>query len=325
MNIGVIGSGSYSQAMIMMLHKNNNTITVWTSKQDKYKEYKKTKQITSTIEGITIPKQIKLTNDIEQACKDKDIVFIMTSAKYVGKICEDIKTYINNKTIICIASKGIENNSCAFLSDVAQGKLKTKHIAIISGPSFAIDMAKGYPVGLSLASHSKKAIKTIKKVLSSNSVKLRETNDLIGVQICGSIKNVIAIAAGMLSGMNYPESTQSFLITESLNDIKELIKALGGNPKTCLSYAGVGDLLLTCTSIKSRNFKFGVQIGKGMTKEEIEQFLENNTVEGYYTLHSIYKLIKTNKIKMPIINTIYNIIVNNQDPQILVKLLMNKK
>lgn len=325
MNIGVIGSGSYSEAMIMMLHKNNNNITVWTSKQDKYKEYKKTKQITSIIEGITIPKEIKLTNKIEQVCKDKDLVFIMTSAKYVGKICEDIKTYINNKTIICIASKGIENNSCAFLSDVAQAKLKTKHIAIISGPSFAIDMAKGYPVGLSLASHSKKAIKTIKKVLSSNSVKLRETNDLIGVQICGSIKNVIAIAAGMLSGMNYPESTQSFLITESLNDIKELIKSLGGNPKTCLSYAGVGDLLLTCTSIKSRNFKFGVQIGKGMTKEEIEQFLENNTVEGYYTLHSIYKLIKTNKIKMPIINTIYNIIVNNQDPQILVKLLMNKK
>lgn len=325
MNIGLIGSGSYSQAMMLMLHKNNNNITVWTSNEDKYKEYKKNKRIKSVIEDVKIPKDIILTNNLEELCKDKDIIFIMTTATYVGQVCNDISKYINSKTIVCIASKGIENNSCAFLSDVAQSKLKTKHIAIISGPSFAIDMAKGYPVGLSIASHSKKAIKLIKKTLVSDSVKLRETNDLIGIQICGSIKNVIAIAAGMLSGMGYPESTQSFLITESLNDIKELIKSLGGNPKTCLSYAGVGDLLLTCTSVKSRNFKFGVMIGKGMTREEKNIFLENNTVEGYYTLHSIYKLIKTNKIKMPIINTIYNIIVNNQNPSLLVKLLMNKK
>lgn len=324
MNIGIIGSGSYSQAMIMMLYKNNNNIVVWTSNQDKYNEYKKDRCIKSVIDGVSIPRDVILTNSIEEVCKNKDIIFIMTSATYVGRVCDDMSNYIDSKTIVCIASKGIENNSCKFLSDVAQSKLKTKHIAIISGPSFAIDMANGYPVGLSIASHSKKAIKNIKKVLVNDSVKLRDSNDLIGVQVCGSIKNVIAIAAGMLAGMNYPESTQSFLITESLNDIKELIKALGGNPKTCFSFAGVGDLLLTCTSIKSRNFDFGVRIGKGMTNEEKEKFLENNTVEGYYTLHSIYKLIKTNKIKMPIINTIYNIIINNQDPKILVKLLMNK-
>lgn len=324
MNIGIIGSGSYSQAMIMMLYKNNNNIVVWTSNHDKYKEYMKDSCIRSIIDGVSISSDVILTNSIEEVCKNKDIIFIMTSATYVGRVCDDMSNYIDNKTIVCIASKGIENNSCKFLSDVAQSKLKTKHIAIISGPSFAVDMANGYPVGLSIASHSKKAIKNIKRVLVNDSVKLCDSNDLIGVQVCGSIKNVIAIAAGMLAGMNYPESTQSFLITESLNDIKGLIKALGGNPKTCLSFAGVGDLLLTCTSIKSRNFDFGVRIGKGMTNEEKEKFLESNTVEGYYTLHSIYKLIKTNKIKMPIINTIYNIIINNQDPKILVKLLMNK-
>lgn len=325
MNIGVIGSGSYSQAIIMMLYKNNNKITVWTSNQDKYKEYQTNKQIKSVLPGIEIPTEVKLTTDIKELCENKDIIYIMSTATHVGKICEDIKQHINPKTIICIASKGIENNSCKFLSDIALSKLKTKHIAIISGPSFAIDMAKGYPVGLSIASHSKKAIKYIKKTLVNNSVKLRETNDLIGVQICGSIKNVIAIAAGMLKGMNYPESTQSFLITESLNDIKELIKSLGGNPKTCLSFAGVGDLLLTCTSPKSRNFKFGEMIGQGLTKEEKEKFLKENTVEGYYTLHSIYKLVKTNKIKMPIINTIYKIIINGEDPETLIKLLISKK
>jgi glycerol-3-phosphate dehydrogenase (NAD(P)+) len=195
----------------------------------------------------------------------------------------------------------------------------------MSGPSFAIDMAKNNPVGLSLASHSKKAIKAIKDVLENDTLKLRETTDLIGVQICGSVKNIIAVAAGMLDGLGYPESTQSFLITEALNDIKNLIGALGGNPKTITSFAGVGDLLLTCTSTKSRNFTFGRVIGLGATKEEKESHLKQNTVEGYYTLKSIYKLIKNKKIKMPIIDLIYKIVMNDEDPKLLISFLVNKK
>lgn len=325
MNIGMIGNGAYGQAMALMLYKNNNNIVIWTENEDKYNYYKDNKIIKSLIPNIDIPKDIKLTNNIEEVCLNKDIIFIMSSAHYVGEICSKINKYISKKTIVCIASKGIENVSCKFLSDIAYERLKTKHIAIISGPSFAIDMASNYPVGLSIASISKKSINLIKKALVSDTVKLRETNDLIGVQICGSIKNVIALAAGMLKGMNYPESTQSFLITESLNDIKELIKALGGNPKTCLSFAGVGDLLLTCTSVKSRNFKFGELVGRGASLEDRNEFLNNNTVEGYYTLKSIYKLVKKKKIKIPIIDVIYKIIINNDDPKILVSLLINKK
>lgn len=325
MNIGLIGTGAYGQAMAMMLLKNNNDVIMWTENEDKYKFYKENNRIKSLINGVEIPKEIKLTNDIKEVCLNKDIIFIMTTAHYVGKICDEINPYITKKTIVCIASKGIENVSCKFLSDIAYEKLKTKHIAIISGPSFAVDMANNYPVGLSIASLSKKSVKLIKQSLVSDSVKLRETTDLIGVQICGSIKNVIALAAGMLGGMNYPESTQSFLITESLNDIKELIKALGGNPKTCLSFAGVGDLLLTCTSPKSRNFKFGKLVGSGTPKEEQDKFLQDNTVEGYYTLKSIYNLVRKKKIKMPIIDIIYKIIVNNENPQNLVTLLINKK
>lgn len=325
MNIGMIGNGAYGQAMALMLYKNNNNIVIWTENEDKYNYYKDNKIIKSLIPNIDIPKDIKLTNNIEEVCLNKDIIFIMSSAHYVGEICSKINKYISKKTIVCIASKGIENVSCKFLSDIAYERLKTKHIAIISGPSFAIDMASNYPVGLSIASISKKSVNLIKKALVSDTVKLRETNDLIGVQICGSIKNVIALAAGMLKGMNYPESTQSFLITESLNDIKELIKALGGNPKTCLSFAGVGDLLLTCTSVKSRNFKFGELVGRGASLEDRNEFLNNNTVEGYYTLKSIYKLVKKKKIKIPIIDVIYKIIINNDDPKILVSLLINKK
>lgn len=325
MKIGLIGTGAYGQALSLMLNKNNNNVVMWTSSEEKYNEYLDNGVIPSMIPDVVIPKVIKLTNSIEEVCKDKDIIFITTTATYVGKICQDIKPYIKRGTIVAIASKGIENNTCKFLSDIAKEVLKIKNIVIISGPSFAIDMANNKPVALSVASNSKKAIKLIKKAIVSDTLKLRDTSDLKGIQICGSIKNVIAVATGILAGMGYPESTISFLITESLHDIKELIKAVGGNPKTILSYAGVGDLVLTCTSPKSRNYKFGKLVGERVSKDEKEEFLKNNTVEGYYTLKSIYKLIKKERIKIPLIDIIYKIIIRNEDPENLVKFLINKK
>ena len=219
---------------------------------------------------------------------------------------------------------GIDNNTCSFLSDIAYNDLNCDDIAILSGPSFAIDMVNNNPVGLSLASNSNKAIRRIKKYLQNDRLKLRETKDLVGVQICGSIKNVIAISAGILKGLGYPESTQCFLITESLHDIKSLIGSLGGNPKTILSFAGVGDLLLTCSSEKSRNYSFGMKIG--MDKNfDVDSYIAQNTVEGYHTLLSIYKLIKNKHIKIPIIDLIYKIVVKHEDPNLLVEFLINKR
>lgn len=325
MKIALIGTGVYGVAIATAINKNEKNITMWTESEERYNNYLKNGCIKDVIPNLTCPKNIKLTMSYEKAVKNADVIFITSTAAFVGSICHEIKPFITKKTIVCIASKGIENTSCSFLSDIAYEELKIKNIAIISGPSFAIDMAQNNPVGLSIASHSKKAIKIVKEVLENDTLKLRDTTDLIGVQICGSIKNVIAVAAGMLDGMNYPESTQSFLITEALNDIKNLIAALGGNPKTINSFAGVGDLLLTCTSTKSRNFSFGRVIGAGATKEEIETHLKENTVEGYYTLKSIYKLIKNKKIKMPIIDLIYKIVMNGEDPKLLISFLVNKK
>ena len=325
MKISLIGTGVYGVAMAMMLNKNNKDIIMWTESEEKMEQYKKDGCIKDIIPGVECPKNIKLTTSYEEAVKDRDIIFIMSTAHFVGNICDGIKPYLSSDQVVCIASKGIENNSCEFLSNIAKEKLKTKKICIISGGSFAIDMANNNPVALTIASHSKPSRKLVKKALQSDTVKLRESSDVIGVQICGSIKNVIALAAGMLDGMGYPESTQCFLITESIHDIKWLIGALGGRPRTILSYAGVGDLLLTCTSIKSRNFSFGKVVGSGATKKEKEEYLKNTTVEGYYTLQSIYKLVKRRKIKMPVVNLIYDIIMNDKDPHLLAEFLINKE
>ena len=246
-------------------------------------------------------------------------------AKFVGSTSKELNKYFKSNQVICIASKGIEQNSCLFLYDIIRNNIDTLNIGVISGGTFAEDIINMVPIGFSLASRSNYTRNIITKAMANDYVKIRHTRDIIGTEICGSIKNVIAIASGMLDGMGYPISTSTMFITESLHDIKALIKALGGNKKTILSFAGFGDILLTCTSTKSRNYTLGKLIGEGKSKEEINNYIKNTTIEGLYTLYSIKKLLRNKKIKMPIINLIYDIIVNEKEPSNLTKFLIKKE
>ena len=321
--ISIIGTGAYGLSIGLQLIKKYDEVSMWVESIERAKFLNNNRKQSNILPNLIIPKQITFSNDLDSVIKDSNIVFIAVSAKYVNEITKQLsKCDIKNKHF-AILSKGIEENTCEFVIDVFKRNIKSNKVSVISGPSFAIDVKNNEPVALTIASKNKKTIDIIKKSLSNDSIKLRKSNDVIGVELCGSIKNVIAIAAGILDGLGYSESTRSFLITESLHDIKSLIYGLGGKKKTILSYAGVGDLLLTATSIKSRNYRFGILIGK----EEYttaDEYLTNNTVEGYYTLKSIYKLIKKKKIKMPIINLIYQIIINKKEPTKLVQFLMNK-
>lgn len=321
--IAMIGTGAYGLGVSIALLKKNESITMWVESEERAKILNNNKKNANILPNIEIPENITFTNDLNEVISNTNIVFIAVAAKFIDSIAKDLsKLNIKNKHF-CILSKGIEQNTCEFVIDVFKRYVKTKNVSVISGPSFAIDMAKGEPVGLTIASKNNKTMLSIKRVLASDTVKLRTSNDIIGVELCGSIKNVIAIASGILEGLGYTESTRSFLITESLHDIKSLIYGLGGKKKTILSYAGVGDLLLTATSSKSRNYTYGILIGK-KNYTMAEDYLKNNTVEGYYTLKSIYTLIKRKRIDMPIINLIYEIIINKKEPEKLSEFLIKK-
>lgn len=325
MKISVIGLGIYSLAISKMLaKKENNEIVIWTENKEKYEEYKKTKQIKSIFD-TTIPKNIKISASLEEVLKDTNLIYIITASKYVDIITEKMKDFYNPEIPICIASKGIEESREELLSSIVKRTLKTNNIAVISGPTFAIDIINNEPVALALASKTKKAKEMVLNTLANDTLKLRPSKDMIGIQMCGSIKNVIAIASGILSGLGYSNSTQSFLINESLHDIKDIIKIFGGKPKTILSFAGVGDLMLTCTSTKSRNFSFGYIIGSTKDSKKIKEYLTNNTVEGYNTLEIIYKMLHKKGIEIKLITTIYNIVYNGENPDILAKFLITKK
>lgn len=325
MKVTILGSGAYGIALALMFNKNNCDITIWERFEDKAKDIIKHRENKQVLPGVKIPDNIKITTDLEDSIVGSELIVIAIPAGFVDEVTLKIKDIVSKEQHICIASKGIEQDTCLFVDDVVRKYIKSKKIAVISGPSFAVDIAKYVPIGLTIASKCKKTIKVVKKGLENDTLKLRETDDMIGTEICGSIKNVMAIASGMLDGMGLPESTQAMFITESLHDIKELIKALGGEGKTVLSFAGFGDLLLTCTSTKSRNFTFGKIIGEKRPKNEIDNYIANTTIEGLYTLKSIHKLIKNKKVDIPIVDLVYDIVFNNEDPEELKKFLIKKQ
>ncbi len=323
MKIGVLGTGAFGVALALVLQENGHEVSMWT-KFEEEALYLDQKRISPNLKNIVIADDIKISTNFRRTVKGKDLILIAVPAAFVDDVSKQLKRYLKKNQHVCIASKGIERGSCRFVYDVFQNYIDTNQVGVISGPSFAIDVANKVPVGLSLASENETTIQVIKKAFENAHVKLRETNDILGIEICGSIKNVIAIAAGILDGMGLPISTQAMLITESLNDIKELIDALGGNKNTILSFAGFGDILLTCTSTKSRNFSFGRLIGANRPKKEINTYMETTTIEGLYTLQSIYQLIKDKNVHMPIIDLIYDIVYKEKPTSELLTFLIEK-
>ena len=317
MNITILGTGAYGLALSSMFLENNCNITMWTKTEEEKIRLKNDRCNKKVLPDYYISDKINITNNLEESIKNANVIVIAIPVKFITNTIIELKKYYKKNQHICIASKGIEQGSCLFIASIIKKNINTNKFCVISGGTFAVDMIKKVPLGLSLASKSKETINIMKKTLQNEYLKLIPTNDIFGVEMYGAIKNVIAIASGMIDGMGYPESTKCMFITKSLNDIVNLIYEMGGNKKTILTYAGIGDLLLTCNSTKSRNYFFGKMIGERIEKEKIEEYKENTTIEGLYTLNSIYDLIHRKKIKMPIICIIYDIVYQGKDVRIL--------
>ena len=322
MKVCILGSGAYGIALSSILSKNKVNVNMWTYSEVECNILNETR-ISEKLKDYKIPENVIIKTNMEECIYGSDLIVISVPAFAFEDVVKQMKKFINKKTPVLIATKGIQQNTCLFLSDVFKKYLKNP-IAVISGPTFAVDIVKGVPIGYSLATRSKKTEHIIRKCFQNSTTKFRKTRDIIGIEICGSIKNVMAIASGMLEGMGVTDSTRALFLTESMNDIKELINALGGKKKSILSFAGFGDILMTCTSHTSRNFSFGYLIGKGATKEEIDDYLNHTTVEGMYTLKSIHKLVRSKNVKMPIINLINGIISGKKNKEELLRFLIEK-
>ncbi len=322
MKIGILGSGAYGIALASILIKNKKSVIMWSHSEEERDLLIKTRR-SSKLKGYVVPSEIEFTCNIEDTVKNKDLVIFAVPAFAFEDTVKRLKGIINRKTPVLIATKGIQQDTCLFLHDVFKKNCRNK-IGVISGPTFADDIVKDIPIGLTLATKSGRVEEVVRKCFENDKTKFRRSRDIVGVEICASVKNVMAIASGMLEGMGVTDSTRALFLTESMNDIKELIHALGGRKKTILSFAGFGDILMTCTSKTSRNFSFGYLIGSGASQEEIDDYLSKTTVEGMYTLKSIHKLVRRKKVKMPIINLIHNIIIGKKDKEEMLSFLIKK-
>ncbi len=324
MKIGLFGCGAYGIAISSILSENKCDITMWTKFDAEKEALEKTRVNERLMPNYKIPEDVKFTTSVKECIKDKDLLIVAIPAAFVDDLAKAMKPYIKDNHIL-IATKGIEQDTGLFINQILEKYLDTTNIAVMSGPSFAVDLITKMPAGLSLASKKIRTRELAKQALQNKYIKLRETRDVIGVEICGSIKNVIALSAGMLDGMNANDSTKAMFLTEAMHDMEEILESFGAMRRTVTSFSGIGDLFLTCTSTKSRNFSFGKLIGEKRSKEELDEYLKNTTVEGFYTLESIYKLLKNKKVSIPIIDLIYDIAVEGQNPEELLTFLVEKQ
>ena len=323
MKITILGTGAYGISLSKRLIDNKHIINMWTYSEDEKKELQKTR-VSPKLTEYKIDKKVKIFCNMKQAIQDSILIIIAVPAFAVNNVSEELSKFIKKGQHILIATKGIEQDTCLFLTDVILKHINTENYAVISGPTFAVDIIKDIPIGFALGVNNEQTSKIVKEALiSSTTTKLRETKDIIGIEVCGSIKNVMAIASGMLEGMKVPDSTKALFLTEALNDIKEIIDVLGGNKKTILSFAGFGDIYMTCSSQNSRNFSFGKLIGEGKN-EEAKLYRETTTVEGLYTLKSIHQLLKETGVKIPIVDLIHDIIYKEVNKKEMLTFLIQK-
>lgn len=312
MNITILGCGAYGTALSTMFKENNCNIKMWNKFEDGLTELKQQN------------KDIFYTSNMKESLKDSNLIVIAIPIIFLEETIKDLKKYYNNQSIL-IASKGIDTKNSMFAHEIIKKQIKTNNIGAISGGTFAIDMKSKKIMGLTLGTKSNLLKKQVKNSLENKYLKVQYTNDLIGTEICGSIKNVMAIAFGILDGANYPESSRFLFLTEAIYEINKLIISVGGNNKTIMSYAGIDDIAMTCTSSKSRNYSYGKLIGQNKSKEEIEKFQKNNTVEGIGTAKAIYNLAKRKNIKLNLCTIIYNIIYKSENYNNIIKYMERKE
>lgn len=305
MKITVIGSGVYGKAIANLALHNGNDVTIWTEQED--------------ITKVAVPEGVKITNSYKEAMKDAELVFILTSSKYTASICEGIRPYIEEDMLFILGSKGILEDG-KLVNEEFEFLLPKVKYAIISGPTFAVDIAALEPVGFTLATMGKKDFERIVSAFKDG-VKFEHSHDILGIEMAGSLKNAYAIGSGILSGFNYGHSIRCLYITAVLNEMRNIFKQVGAEEKTVLTLAGIGDLVLTCTSLNSRNFTFGslLSLDNKKTKDE---YLKKNTVEGYDNLKTYIKIFKDKKIDAPILFMIYDIVINNEDSEKLIDLIL---
>ena len=302
-SIGVIGGGAWGTALAQAQAAGGNPCTLWARESEVVDSINESHENTVFLAGVPLDPSLKATGDLAEiaAC---DVILLVTPAQFMRASLEDLKPHLKPDTPLVICSKGIEIVSGAMLSSVAADILPDQPIAIMSGPTFASEIARGLPCAVTVATPDEALGKSLQEALGLKRFRPYVTTDMIGAQLGGSLKNVIAIAAGVVAGKKLGDSARAALITRGIAEMGRLCVARGGQRETLFGMCGVGDLMLTCSSMQSRNYSLGFRLGEGESLDDILGS-RNSVTEGVYTAQAVLKLAERNAVDMPITEAVY--------------------
>lgn len=320
-NIAIIGSGSWGIALGIHLAKLGNNIKTWSFSKDEA-DLINFERKCKFLPEVELPENIIATQSFEECITGSDYIFHVTPSKVVRETVKKYKEFVTNQPII-MCSKGFETDTLYTLDEILQEELPNSEIAVFSGPSHAEEVSREVPTAMVLASKNDDLLEELHKLLKNENLRIYLSNDVKGVELGGSLKNIIAFCAGTLIALNLGDNSFAALLTRGLTEISRLGEALGGKAETFYGLSGLGDLIVTCSSKFSRNRKAGMLIGQGKTIEETKKEV-GMTIESIDNIEVAYKLGKIHNIDMPIVNTVYEVLYNGLEPKEAVIKLMTR-
>jgi len=324
-HVSVLGAGSWGTALAMLLARQGQPVTLWAHHAEHVASMQHDRSNERFLPGIIFPESLQLETDLSTAIAPADLVLIAVPSHAFRDTLQQAKAALTEKSYLSWATKGMEFSTCKFMHQLIEEELGTdKHSAVISGPSFALEVAKGLPTAVTVASKDETFATAVAERLHDETFRAYTSHDVIGAQVGGAIKNVLAIAAGIADGLGFGANTRAALITRGLSELTRLGIALGGHAETFMGLAGMGDLVLTCTDNLSRNRRFGLAIARGLSAEEARKEI-GQVVEGELSAKEAWQLSQQHHIDMPICEQVYKVLNENLDPHTAVHNLLGRK
>jgi len=317
MKIGVIGAGSWGTTLANVLAKKGHDVTLWVYEADLAKRLQETGVNDLYLDGITLSSKLAYTNDLSEAAQNSQLILLVSPSQVMRHVLKDLKAYIPEDCLLVSAAKGIENGTLLTMSEVLQevlGEQVAKRSAFLSGPSFAREVAAEQPTAVTVAAVNPEVAHRVQEIFSTDYFRVYTNQDVVGVEIGGAMKNVIALAAGVGDGLGFNHNARAALITRGLVEISRLGEAKGAQEATFSGLAGMGDLVLTCTGDLSRNRSVGIELGKGRKLDEILNQMRM-VAEGVKTTLSAYQLAAKLGVAMPITEQMYQVLYKEKDPK----------
>lgn len=308
--IGVIGSGTWGTALAVLLTGNGHEVELWSAVPAEVEALTATRRHPN-LGDTPIPEKIRVTGDLEQAMKDKELLVLSVPSVYVRETARRMAPFLKEGQVITNVAKGIEDTTLKNLSEIIEEELPTARVTVLSGPSHAEEVSRGLPTTCVAGAHRRQDAELVQNLFMSPVFRVYTSPDMLGIELGGALKNVIALAAGIADGLGCGDNTKAALITRGIAEITRLGTAMGGSPETFSGLTGIGDLIVTCASMHSRNRRAGILIGKGYTMDEAMKEVKM-VVEGVYSARAARALSQKYQVSMPIVEQVNEVLFDRK-------------